>query len=200
MVIMKNKLEAFILRTKSKDGYSVIVGGLCPKGKRYDAVASYERINEVNMGESKDEFLIDYILSKIITNLSPSWIIVVGASICIDEVSGNTGGIIGIPFAEHNSADGEIQQISDDLYLLAFPGGPGVAFQAEYFDVVLFRDVILKYKTDEFVDCEKIIRELEKISNLYVLVSDGSGKNSAGAVYVCDNNINVYEKFYDGKN
>lgn len=190
----KLPLEAFLLKTKTEDNYNVIIGGLCPKGKKKEASNIYSKIDKMKIGQSKDEFLIDHILATIITRISPIWISLVGASISIDGVKHNTGGIIGDPFKEQNSAQEEIEEILEGIYVISFPGGPGVAFSGTYKDSIVIKDIISEYKScnNSF---EYIIESLNKITDLYIVVSDGSGINSCGGIYVSDNDGKRSEEF-----
>jgi len=194
---MKSKLslEAFAFKTITKDGYSVIVGGFCPEGMKEAAVIVYEGISNMELGQSKDEFLIDYILADAITKLSPKWISLVGASICIDGVKTSTGGIIGNPFKEYESSEEVLEEIDDGLYLISFSGGPGIAYAGSYSDGILLRDIILNYKAEQSSKIEDIINKLDEISNLYILVADGCGSVSLGGIYVSDFSEKKFETF-----
>jgi len=195
---MKSKLslEAFVFKTITKDGYSVIVGGFCPEGMKEEAIIAYEGICNMELGQSKDEFLIDFILADAITKLSPKWISLAGASICIDGVDNNTGGIIGNPFKGNESSEEFLEEIDDELYLISFSGGPGIAYAGSYSDGILLRNIILNYKTDQSSNLEDIINKLDEISNLYILVADGCGSESFGGIYISDFSEKKFETFY----
>lgn len=194
---MKSKLllEAFALKTSTVGGYKIIVGGICPEGMKEKTVCAYEKISKMELGQSKDEFLIDYILAKAITKLSPSWIFLVGASIYIDGVNNNTGGIIGNPFKQYESSEEDIEEIKDGIYLISFSGGPGVAYSGTYSDGILLKKIILDYKLDGSKNIEDIIDRIDEITNLYILVTDGCGSMSCGGIYVSDYYGKKYETF-----
>lgn len=185
---MKSKLslEAFVLKTTTVDGYGVIVGGICPEGRKEEAVNTYQSISKMRLGQSKDEFLIDYTLANAITQLSPNWTFLVGASICIEGVNSNTGGIIGNPFREYESCDEDIEEIKEGLYLISFSGGPGVAFAGTYSEGILLKNMILNYRAAKSRKVEDIINRLDEITNLYVLVTDGCGSMRYGGIYISD--------------
>ena len=194
---MKSKLslESFVFKTITKDGYSVIIGGFCPEGMKEEAHIAYLGISNMELGQSRDEFLIDYILADAITKLSPKWISLAGASICIDGVNNNTGGIIGNPFKVHESSEETLEEIYEGLYLISFSGGPGVAFVGTYSDGILIKNIILDYKTDQSRNIECIISKLDEISNLYILVTDGCCSVGFGGIYVSDFNGKKFETF-----
>lgn len=188
---IKGKEETFLLRTNSKDGYEVIIGGICPKGKKDDSIGEFINIKNKKLGQSKDTFLIDYILAKAVTDLSPDWIKVVGASIRIKDVEENTGGIIGSVNKSYESAHGLLEEIEPNLYLIASPGGPGVAFKGSLEDGKLIEKII----QDNDISCEKIMKivleEIRKITNLFIIVLDGSGNG---------NNVGIFVSDYNGEN
>lgn len=185
---MKSKLslEAFVLKTTTLDGYSVVVGGICPSGMKEEAVNYYKNIDKMKLGQSKDEFLIDYTLANAITYLSPKWAFLVGASICIEGVNISTGGIIGNPFKEYESSDEDIEEIKEGLHLISFSGGPGVAFAGRYSEGLILKDMILNYKTVKSSRVEDLINRIDEITNLYVLVTDGCGTTNCGGIYISD--------------
>ncbi|MBP1926437.1 hypothetical protein J2Z76_002302 [Sedimentibacter acidaminivorans] len=194
---MKSKLslEAFVLKTTTVDGYEVIVGGICPRGMKEEAVKFYQNISKMKLGQTKDEFLIDYTLANAITYLSPNWAFLVGASICIDGVNSNTGGIIGNPFKEYESSDEDIEKIKEGLYLISFSGGPGIAFEGTNSEGILLKNMILNYKAAKSRKVEDIIDKLDEVTNLYVLVTDGCGPRNCGGIYISDYSGKKQETF-----
>ncbi|QGU96068.1 hypothetical protein GOM49_14070 [Clostridium bovifaecis] len=187
--------ETFLLKTVSQDGYSVIIGGICSNGKKEESILAYSQINKIKLGQSKDEFLVDYTLAKAITQLSPRWIIIVGASIYIHGVQKNTGGIIGNPFEEHESSNGGIEEVISGLFLISSPGGPGIAFRGNYENGRLLEKMVKDENTSQNIKIELILKKLDEITKLYILVADGSGKESFGGIFVCDSNGKTYERF-----
>lgn len=186
-------LETFLIKTFSLDGYTVLIGGICPKGKKREAIKSYTQIKDVKLGFSKDEYLIDLILSDSLKKLSPDWIIILGASIFIDGVRNSTGGIIGNPFEESQSSDEEIEEILPGLYMIAMPGGPGIAYKGTYDDGVKIKSNIVKSKRDNIFMIENIIKQLDSFTDLYIVVQDGSGSLSRGGIYISDSYKKQYE-------
>jgi len=175
-----------VLKTTNADGYMVVIGGICPRGMKEEAIHAYQSISKMKLGQSKDEFLIDYTLAKAITKVSPNWIFLVGASICIEGVNNNTGGIIGNPFREYISSEEDIEEIIEGLYLISFPGGPGVAYAGSYAEGILLKKLILNFKLSQSTKVEDIINSLDEITNLYILVTDGCGFKSFGGIYISD--------------
>lgn len=187
--------EAFLLKTICGDGYSVIIGGICQEGKSKESIQSYSEISKIKLGQTKDEFLIDYILANAITKLSPEWIYVVGASVHIQEVKKLTGGIIGNPFEEHESVKDQMEEITPGIFLISLAGGPGVAFKGTYDDGILLEKILQENYISQNIKIEKALKKLNEISELYILVADGSGEESSGRIVICDNNLGKCEKF-----
>lgn len=194
---MKSKLslEAFVFKTITKDGYSVIIGGFCPESMKEETITIYQNISDMELGQSRDEFLIDYILANAITKLSPKWISLAGASIYIDGVNNSTGGIIGNPFKEHESSEEVLEEIDEGLYLISFSGGPGIAYAGSYSNGLFLKNIILNYKSDQNRNIEDIIKKLDEITNLYILVVDGCGLTNVGGIYVSDSFNKKHEIF-----
>lgn len=193
---MKNTIayESFLLKTLTKDKFSIIVGGFCPKGKKLEASNIYEKISEFMLGQSKDEYIIDYTLAEAVKKISPEWVPVVGASVSIDNIKNKTGGIIGSPREQNESAQDEIEEIITDIYLISFPGGPGAAFKGSYSDGLELKNILIEYKKGKY-DIDIVINKLSAITDLYILVEDGSGYMSRGGIYVSDNNGKHYKTF-----
>lgn len=191
-----NQYEAFLLKTKTADNFSVIVGGFCPTCKKEESINNYMKLNNYKLGQSKDAYLIDYLLADVIRRISPSWVIVVGASISIDGVNASTGGILGNPFKQVESADKDIEEIIEGMYLITFPGGPGTAFTGIQTDANMLHNKILEYKSGN-CSIENIMSLLDDISNLYIFVEDGSGLMNCGGIYVSDYRGKKHETFSD---
>jgi hypothetical protein len=187
--------ETFLYRTISADGYGVIIGGICPEGKKSAAVECYAKISEMKLGGSSDEFLIDYILAEAIASVSPEWIIAAGASMHIPGITQPTGGIIGHPFTAPESADGDIEVLAENLVMLSFPGGPGIIFEGQIADGLWLKQTV-EQELDGDTDCvERVLHLINDKTSLYLIVADGSGKETMGAVFVKDYTGLSQEKF-----
>lgn len=185
--------ETFLLKTHSLDGCTVVVGGICRKGKKEEAVKAYSQIEDVPLAKSKDEFIIDVILADSLKKLTCEGTIIIGASVRVDGVEGLTGGIIGNPEEENQSSDEEVEEIFSGLYMLAMPGGPGIVFAGSYSDGMKIKDIVIEEKKDNGSYISNIINKLDTLSNLYVVVQDGSGYSASGGVYVSDGSGKNFE-------
>ncbi|MCG8484032.1 MAG: hypothetical protein MJA31_12030 [Clostridia bacterium] len=178
--------EAFVLKVYSSDGCPVIVGGFCPVGKTYEAEQAYLGISKFKLGLTKDNFLIDYTLAEAITDLSPKWIKLVGASISIPGVHKRTGGIIGDPFEKNQSAKGDIQELDERLFLIALPGGPGVAYIGSYDFGNVLMNIIKKRNMEQNRMVQEVLKLLNQNTKQYLVVVDGSGEDMTAGIYISD--------------
>jgi len=80
----------------------------------------------------------------------------------------------------------EIEEITPGLYVISFPGGPGIAYEGTYSDGILLKNMILDFKKNGNNNVEGIINMLDKITKLYILVADGCGSMSCGGIYLSD--------------
>lgn len=179
-------LEAFLLKTKTADGFDVIIGGFCPAEMKDEAVKAYSDISVMNFGQFKDEFLIDYALAEAVRLLSPEYIKIAGASIRVEGAKNSTGGVLGNPFDEHDSAQEEIEESLPGIYMLTVSGGPGIAFYGTFQEAFRLKEMIAGEKKDGRFKMEDTVKQLDSISNLYIAVSDGSGNSDAGGIYISD--------------
>lgn len=127
-------------------------------------------------------------MAKAIEDLSPKCVVVVGASIHINGVKCATGGIIGSPFQECESANGDIEEIEPGLFLISLPGGPGIAFSGTYEQGVMLKKIILhgNEHTQE-AKIKELLNKMDKMTKLYLFVVDGTGNKSIGRIFVSDN-------------
>lgn len=179
-------LETFLIKARTADGYSVIVGGFCPEGKKLEATRIYSEINKIKMGYSKDEFSIDFMLANAVKQLSPNYIFLAGATIHIDGVGNSTGGVLGNPFEKNASSQEEVEKIMNGIYMISFQGGPGIAFSGTHSDAVLLKDKIQEVKKNGNLKTEEIVRKLDGISDFYIAVTDGCGRTNCGCICVSD--------------
>lgn len=171
-----------------------MIGGICNRNKKFEAINAYEKIKKVNLGQYKDEFLIDYVLAKAIEDLSPKCVRVVGASIHINGVKYATGGIIGNPLQKCESANGDIEEIEPGLFLISIPGGHGIAFSGTYEQAVALKKIIL-YGNEHTQEAKikELLNKVDKMTKLYLFVVDGTGDKSIGRIFVSDNYGKNYE-------
>lgn len=172
--------NTFIGEYKSKDGIPVVVAGIYKDGDNNKILDCYSKLSEKNINITKDIFMIDYILAETVSKLSPKEVVAVGATIHIDGISLATGGVIGNPFEESDSAEGLLEKINDDIYVVASPGNMGIAFVGNEKLGKKLED-FLSDETLSQEECIKKVQEIgEKECDLYFIISDGCGEGRNG--------------------
>lgn len=186
-VNQNKKYEVFSLKLNSKDNVPVIICGICFVGKKEILIEHYNKVKEYEIGKSKDIFVIDYALSDIICKIATKDVLAVGASLKVDGVFERTGGIIGNPFEEVSSAEGDIETINEDIFVISSAGSPGIAICGSYFDAVKINNYLME---SEFASQNSrisgVLKIAREVTDTFVLVSDGTGEGSVGRVIVSD--------------
>jgi len=185
-------MEIFVDKILTQNDKKILLCGICEDGcvpKVLDRLKV--GIGSLAFSDTKDEYFLDYCLMQgVIFNCEPS-VYAVGASICVEKVAFRSGGIIGNPFDDKETNDDEIEELANSMYCIGFPGRVGFAFKGNLSDAKF-----LKEKIESFLDMAnkeivpKAISLLESVTDLYILVSDGSGEG--GYPFVCGRNKNEY--------
>lgn len=180
-----NRYSVFAIKSLTADGYPVAAACICEKDRGRESIGQMSRISEFRCAAINDPMYIDYRLADYIKTIAPSHIYCIGASIVIPGMSDPTGGIIGSPHKDINSANGDIEQIAEDLVLVSRPGGPGFIIQGDeqtarniYYD--LQRNCYMKSDYDRALS---ILNSMIKNNiNAGIIVTDGSGPVKEGCV------------------
>ncbi|MGD9567690.1 MAG: hypothetical protein AB7V48_05120 [Sedimentibacter sp.] len=177
-------LETFLFSSKTVDSYKFAVGGICPKGLENTCSMQYKSLELAELGKNKSGYFIDFMLSKYIKELSAPYIKAVCASVRTCKEGELSGGVIGSPNKDTESANSELEEIEENLYLIALPGKMGIAFAANYQKSKEIYEYIMEQK--DMPICSLVnnsVNFLESNSKTFILASDGSGEGSFGAVY-----------------
>ncbi len=186
---MLSDMETFLVEEKTKNGVLIKVCGICQRGCLAKVSEAYKTgIEKVVFNETKDEYLLDFYLNQIIVSLASKEVMAVGASVCVEGVCERSGGIIGNPFETEESAEDDVEYVGNGLYCAAFSGRFGAVFLGSCEKAKIVKEKFSSYisfENEKAVElAEKLLKE---ISDIYILVSDGSGKS--GFHYV-----SAYEK------
>lgn len=179
----------FSFSTHTLEGYPIIGAGICDIIHRKEALNIFSDINKISLGIKglNDPFNIDYLLREKIAKISPPYVFGLALSIEIPGAIGPTGGIIGNPFFQGETANGLSQDIGNGFSVVALPGGPGLLIQGDkgkakniFTNIVIgeSRLVSTKHIKQEFVN-----NGIE----LALIVTDGTGTKKPGTILSYEN-------------
>ena len=181
-------MEIFINEISTKNEKKILVCGICKEGCKRKVLDKLNKgIGSLIFSDTRDEYFLDYCLMQAVTSNSDKSIYAVGASIYVEGVTLRSGGIIGNPFDNKQTNDDEIEELINDVYCIGFPGRIGFAFKGSFLDAKFLKEkieLILDMTNEEILP--KAMDLLESITDLYILVSDGSGEG--GYPLVCGRN------------
>lgn len=171
-------METFIAYEKTKNKIPIKICGVCKAGYSMNCIAFYSsNIKNHVFQDTKDIFLIDFKLAKFLTENTPIYVHALGASIFIESIELNTGGIIGDPHSI-SSRNESLEYLGNDLYCISYSGKFGAVFRSTKEEAQIIYDDFNKLL---HLSNREIIPKVEKIlfdTDLYILISDGSGKDS----------------------
>ncbi len=188
-------MDIFVGKGKTKNQYEILFCGICSKGMGDKCLKRYkDGLLNLEIKKTSDEYFLDVCLTNIVVSLADENIKAVGASIFMEGIELRSGGIIGNPFSEVQSADDEIEILGDNLFCIAFSGRIGMVFQGSESDGIFLKEKLsLIMDNENNVIVSETVKIIDLISDKYILVSDGSGKG--GYPYVCGRSgKNFYEK------
>jgi len=171
-------METFIINEKTKNHIPIKLCGICESGHRNEYMDLYSnKIKNLVFADTIDEYSLDFKLAKFLTENAPKEIFALGASIFIKDVKLNSGGIIGDPHSI-SSAEDILEQLGSDLYCAAFSGKFGAVFKSTEEKA---KDIYAEFKKLIHLSNKELVAKAERLladTDLYILVSDGSGKDS----------------------
>lgn len=176
----------FTFKGTTKQGYQIVGAGICSEENSDDIGEAFENINGIDMkiNDTNNPYLIDKVLFESIMSISPENVLAIGASFHVPEVTERTGGILGNPSLEMDSADGLGENIGNGLSVAAYPGGPGIIIEG---DCHLAKEIISMVNPEQRGNLVvKILIDAfqEKNVELAIIVIDGSGSVEAGCVAI----------------
>lgn len=176
-------MDTFLFSSTTKEGYKFAVGGICKSEYVEIAAEKYKNLELVELGKNRSEYFIDYMMSKYIKEFSITHTAAVGATIKTSEKGLYSGSVIGNPFFDVESADGELQLIGNNIYSIAFSGRFGVAFQSEFNEAKSVHKELININNAQLSKSVYKAVNILKSMRIFILASDGSGEGSFGAIY-----------------
>ncbi len=176
--------ETFSLKTKTSDGLGLLVGGFCPQGSESAVIEYFAEAALWSPGYTEDPEILDRRLADQMVSLAPSCIPVLGACIHMPGIRSCGGGIIGDPKKRAESEMSSIESLGPELFLVSFPGGPGIAFKGSFATANTIWNMIADSGCcSEFA---AMADKLASLTDLCLAVTDGSGDNAQGMVMTRD--------------
>lgn len=182
---------SFPLKGYTKQKYPFAAAIICSG----DAAAGIEKTIAHHMSNFETAagincFELDYRLAYHVKKVSPANLYAIGITIRVPDIPGPTGGIIGDPLREISSAGGEIEEIGHGLVAAAFPGGPGLVIRGSRHTA----QSLIKNVNDGDQGLQPLMtlqkKALESNVSLGIMVTDGTGVSSPGAV-LCINGSSI---------
>lgn len=179
-----NDFETFSYSSRTKDGYKFAVGGLCLKGYKEVCTWNFKAMEKVEIGINKSGYFIDFMFGRYIMKLSSLNVKAVCGSINVSNEGDIFGGIIGSPHIELNSANGELEQVGENIYVIAYPGRMGIAFVSDYKKALELQSYMQSINNIPLIEAvNKAVSFAELMLDTFIISSDGSGENSYGTIY-----------------
>lgn len=176
-------METFLFSSTTREGYKFAVGGICKREYVQISAEQYKNLELIEFGKNRSEYFIDYMLSKYIKEFSTTHTAAVGATLRASEKGVRCGGIIGNPFIEAESADGQLEVVGNNIYSIAIPDGFGVAFESEFNEAKSIHEKLLNISDAQLSESVFKAVDILKSMHTFILASDGSGEGSLGAIY-----------------
>ncbi len=170
-------MEPFVIRGKTKNGVPYAFAGITKDGQGRLAAQTWQEYLEGNVfcGRTHvvklDEQLLRFCMGGPVEGL-----LAMGASAQWPGVPCRSGGIIGDPMDEGESAEGALEQMKNGLWVCAFPGRFGAVFTAEKEEAVQ-----LERKMEQLTalpnpkSVPQVEQMLRQRRGCFILISDGSG-------------------------
>ncbi|MDD3571170.1 MAG: hypothetical protein PHY44_08730 [Lachnospiraceae bacterium] len=190
-------MDIFTVRAVTKNGKIILICGMCRDGYKMQCVNLYKNgVKSAALPETLDEYFLDYSLMQLIVNISPKCVVAVGASIGVPNVVQRSGGIIGNPFSKVQSAEDEIEEIGHGLFEVAFAGKFGAVLKGNRLKAEKVKKEFEKLIfLNSRVGLKKAVGFLDKLTDEYIFVSDGSGEG--GYPYICARKGEIKEELSD---
>lgn len=155
-------------------------------GEATDKLKTQVEIDKAALESISDPMAYDYWLARQSRLFALAAIDVVGLSLHNPAVREVGGGVIGSPFERLLSAQGQAEFIANDICMLAFPGGPGVALIGVAPDKVGAFAAAIKQPGGRTKSCDGILAEAAKTSaRAAIVVLDSCGtRQTGGGFYI----------------
>jgi|GEM_PF-3578781 len=180
--MMYGSLYAAALTGKVKN-HPFAVGILCDKESWASAERELGHIYYWTPPETYDPVFLDQLMIDEIEKLCPYGVVVAGMTFCAWRHGPSAGGVIGNPGKSVSSACGELEQLSEDVWSSAYPGGPGFAILGNRKQALHAQQIVTGFRNRNIPPWD-VFREWLQDEGIrsYLYVTDGSGRNGVLSV------------------
>lgn len=179
----------FLMKDYTKDGYPIAMAGICPFGLTHSMKIELQNLMQnYSFPKTKDIFEIDYFMANYFSQKAPSYILAWGITLHIPGNPGPTGGIIGNPHIDINSADGSSEDIGNGLSVAAYPGGPGIVIAG---NSAMAKKILNQVKPAQGGKTPLMLMAKNAL-DIYIptaiMITDGTGPNIIGCAMAIEGN------------
>ena len=166
----------YAIQTGTAEGkYPFAAAVLCPPEELPKVCTELKRLNELlDTSEFKDLYMLDTALAKTMKIICPQSVSAAAITLQAWEKGPVSGGIIGAPHQIYRSANGELEQLKDHLWCMAFPGGPGLVLAGPKSLALRMMQEITISRNLQIDPWSQIKKHLWE-AKAYLYVTDGSG-------------------------
>lgn len=177
-------LVPFCAECVTADGFSVLVGGLCPPARKNDCVSHLALLKQLTLGQSRDCVVIDVQLSHLLHKVAPPDVRYMAASVLVPGATQLCGGVAGDLLCEESSADSAFVRLADGVFGFALPGACAMLMCGEETQCrQLYEAAAAALLPPLSRTCiQSFLDSLPAFAGQFLFVSDGSG-GSAGCMY-----------------
>ena len=172
-------MEPFVVQGKTKNGVPFYLAGLAESGAEEKAKrwADYWQ-SHVFCGRTNVVVLEERLLAFCMEGPTEG-LLAMGASVQWPGVPCRSGGIIGDPMDEGESAEGALERIRDGLWLCAYPGRFGAVFTATEEEAKALEEEMRRWTAfSNPKSVPQVEMLLKERCDCFILISDGSGPDS----------------------
>ncbi|AEE90351.1 conserved protein of unknown function [Tepidanaerobacter acetatoxydans Re1] len=176
-----NGFATFLVKDLTKDGYAMAIAGICPfsfTDSMEDEISGL--IRNYSFKPIDDVFMTDYFMAQYFSRFAPEYVLAWGITMHVPQMSGPTGGIIGNPHIEANSANSTGEYIGSGLSVAAHPGGPGIVIAG---DPQTAREILSLSEPSDGGKTPLLAmakRSIDFNIPAAIMITDGTGFNAVG--------------------
>lgn len=168
----------YALASAGKIGnHPLAIGILCREDAKVSVGYVLERMCLWVPPETYDPLLLDQAMTDEMNILCSENVVAAGMSLCAWRYGPSAGGVIGAPRKLSSTADGELEELDENVWCCAYSGGPGFVVCGSKKQALTAQQIITGFRNQHMSPWQPFKKWLgdELIVN-YLYVSDGSGE------------------------